>query len=168
MFSLKDKLHFRGHAKNSPRSCDSRDDLTHLDCGLLSEEPFIRMLSIERKRSERSRKLFLLMLADVRNLLGNDNRIRAFRKLVSAVASSTRETDISGWYEDHCVLGIIFTEISGAAKSSILSTVSAKVITALGRNLDLEQINKIRISFYLFPEEWDKQDSQCPPNTEPY
>src|SRR3989442_13801185 len=161
ILSLKDKLPSRRRPKNSSRSCGSAVDLAHVGCGLLSEESFIRVLCIERKRAERSRKLFLLMLADVRRLLANDDRSDLPQKLASALSASTRDTDINGWYKDNSILGVIFTEISGADKSSILSTISAKVTTALGKN-------EIPISFYFFPEELDKQNSECAANAQLY
>ena len=46
------------------------------DRGVLNEEAFHRMISLERKRTERSRKPFLLMLLDTGNPLpsnGNGN-----------------------------------------------------------------------------------------------
>jgi len=154
---LKEKSRFR-RPTNSPAGFgrSSKD----LDCGLVSEELFIRLLCTERKRSERSRKFLLLMLLDVEKVLGTeDHGHEVLQKIVSALSFSTRDTDISGWYKDNSVLGVIFTEISGPDKTSILNTISAKVATAVRKNLDLEQINEIQISFHFLPEEWGKQDS---------
>jgi len=100
------------------------------------------------------------MLLDVAKVLGTeDHGNEVLQKIVSALSFSTRDTDISGWYKDNSVLGVIFTEISGPDKTSILNTISAKVTTAIRKNLDLEQINEIQISFHFLPEEWGKQDS---------
>ena len=32
--------------------------------------------------------------------------------MLSALALSTRETDVAGWYKDHTVVGVMFTEIA--------------------------------------------------------
>ena len=165
---LKEKLDSRGDIRSSPGSCGSANDLTHSDQGLLSEGSFIRMLCRERKRSERSRKLFLLMLANVRKLLGHDGGNAVLQRLLRALSSSTRDTDISGWYEHNSLLGVIFTEISGADRGSILKAISDKVRAALLENLDVEQVNATELSYYFFPEAWDDQNPGRPANAELY
>ncbi len=123
----------------------------------LATDQFSRMLSLERKRAERSRKLLLLMLVDAGNFPQIDQRGKVLHKIVSALSSSTRETDITGWYEENSVLGVIFAEIDGADRSSILHAIRARVTVALRRNLDPEHVNQIHISFHFFPEDWDGQ-----------
>src|SRR5437870_8287486 len=106
---LKEKLRFRRRTNSPPGLGRSSKDL---DRGLVSEELFIRLLCTERKRSERSRKFLLLMLLDVAKVLGTeDHGNEVLQKIVSALSFSTRDTDISGWYKDNSVLGVIFTEI---------------------------------------------------------
>jgi len=115
------------------------------------------MLSLERKRAERSRKLLLLMLVDAGKFPQINQKGKVLHKIVSALSSSTRETDITGWYDENSVLGVIFAEIDGADRSSILHAMRARVTVALRRNLDPELVNQIHISFHFFPEDWDGQ-----------
>lgn len=74
-------------------------------------------------------------------------------KILYAVSSSVRETDISGWYEDRLALGTILTEIPLDNLSGAISAIYAKVNAALLQVLSLNQVNKLRFSFHIFPEE---------------
>jgi lipopolysaccharide/colanic/teichoic acid biosynthesis glycosyltransferase len=115
------------------------------------------MLSLERKRAERSRKLLLLMLVDVGKFSQIDQRGKVLHKIASTLSSSTRETDLTGWYEENSVLGVIFAEIDGVDRSSILHVMRTRIVVALLRSLDPEHFDQIHISFHFFPEERDKQ-----------
>src|SRR5205814_2077649 len=98
---------------------------------LLPEVLFLRALSLERKRAERSRKLFVLMLLRPVQARSNGKGHSAFSKTVSAMSSSIRETDIAGWYKERSALGVIFAELGTADKTSILTALRAKVTAAL-------------------------------------
>src|SRR6516162_10760943 len=79
---------------------------------LLREEIFRAMLALERRRAERSRQPFVLMLLDT-SAVDTDKRGSAlFERLASAVAVAIRESDLIGWYEEEAVLAVIFTELS--------------------------------------------------------
>ena len=108
------------------------------------------------------------MLANVRKLLEHAGGNDLLQKLLRALSSSTRDTDISGWYEHDSLLGVIFTEISGADRDLILKAISAKVRTALLENLDVEQVNATELSYYFFPEVWDDQNPGRPASAELY
>jgi exopolysaccharide biosynthesis polyprenyl glycosylphosphotransferase len=121
---------------------------------VLNEESFQRTLSLERKRTERSRKPFLLMLLEFGDILPQESH-RALGKVISALSSSTRATDVVGWFKNHSVVGVLFTEIIIDDQSSIVSTMMARVSETLGHSLTLDQFNQVRISFHVFPEPWD-------------
>ena len=88
----------------------SADVLPVEERGVLNEGAFHRMISLERKRTERSRKPFLLMLLDMGNGLQSDKNGKALDKILSALSLSTRETDVTGWYKNNSVVGVMFTE----------------------------------------------------------
>lgn len=94
------------------------------------------------------------MLVNASELLleneGEDDAI--LNKVLRAVLSSVRETDISGWYEDRLALGTILTEIPLANLSGAVSAIYAKLNAALIETLSLAQVNKLRFSFHVFPE----------------
>lgn len=121
---------------------------------VLSEESFLRTLSLERKRTERSRKPFLLMLLEFGDILPNESS-RALGKVISALSASTRATDVVGWFKNHSVVGVLFTEIIIDDQSSIVSTMMARVSETLGHALTLDQFNQVKLSFHVFPEPWD-------------
>jgi lipopolysaccharide/colanic/teichoic acid biosynthesis glycosyltransferase len=122
------------------------------------------MISIERKRTERSRKPFLLMLLDTGNSQGSEKNGKALDRIVSALLASTRETDVIGWYKNRATVGVMFTELVVDDKNSILSTMLTRVSTTLRYNLTFEQFNQISISFHFFPDDWDQDISGRPSN----
>jgi len=142
----------------------SADVLPVEESGILNEEAFHRMISLERKRTERSRKPFLLMLLDMGNRLEPDKNGKALEKILSALSLSTRETDVTGWYKNHCVVGVMFTEFGVDDRNTILSTVMTRVSETLRNNLSSQQFNQTSISFHVFPEEWNYDISQRPSN----
>ena len=66
---------------------------------LLQEDTFHTMLTLERRRAERSRKPFVLMLLDAHALFTNGIPEKLLRQLTNAISTSTRETDLVGWYK---------------------------------------------------------------------
>jgi lipopolysaccharide/colanic/teichoic acid biosynthesis glycosyltransferase len=103
------------------------------------------------------------MLLDPGRLLQAGARVVS--KLMEAVAQSTRETDLWGWYENGAVIGIIFTEIGSAEEKHVVRLLSAKVTDALYNALTVEQINEIKLSFHVFPEDWADDERPAHPVT---
>ncbi len=131
---------------------------------VLNEEAFQRMIAVERKRTERSRKPFLLMLLDAGDRQGSDKKGHALNSIVPALLSSTRETDVIGWYKDRSTVGVIFTGLLVDDKSSILTTILTRVSVALRDKLTFDQLNHVGISFHFFPDDWDHDLSGRPSN----
>jgi lipopolysaccharide/colanic/teichoic acid biosynthesis glycosyltransferase len=131
---------------------------------VLNEGTFKRMISIERKRTGRSRKPFLLMLLDTGNCQDSKKKKEALDKILAALLASTRETDVTGWYRDRGTVGVLFTELAIDDKHSILGTMLTKVSTVLQDNLTFEQFNQISVSFHIFPDDWDHDISGRPSN----
>jgi lipopolysaccharide/colanic/teichoic acid biosynthesis glycosyltransferase len=131
---------------------------------ILGEEAFRRMISIERKRTERSQKPFLLMLLDGGNRQATKKSSKALNSVVSTLLASTRETDITGWYENGTTVGVMFTDLEFDDKSMVLSTMLARVSATLRDNVPFEQFNQISISFHFFPDDWDHDSSERPSN----
>jgi len=142
----------------------SADVLPVEERGVLNEGAFHRMISLERKRTERSRKPFLLMLLDMGNGLRSDANGKALDKILSALSLSTRETDVTGWYKSNSIVGVMFTEFGAEGRNSILSTMMTRVSETLRDNLSSQQFGLISISFHLFPEEWNHDIPQRPSN----
>ena len=130
----------------------------------LGEDAFGRMIVVERKRTERSGKPFLLMLLEAGNHQGSEKNGKAVDTMVSTLLSSTRETDVVGWYKEWTTIGVIFTGLLVDDKHSILNTILTRVSTALRDKLTFEQFNQVSISFHFFPDHWDEDSSGRPSN----
>ena len=122
---------------------------------VLREETFKRMIAIERKRTERSKEPFLLMLLEAGKHHGPEKSGKALSSMVSILLSSTRETDVIGWYKDRTTVGALFTGLVGNDKNTILSTILGRVSATLRDELTFDQFNQVSISFHFFPDEWD-------------
>src|SRR5437879_3733325 len=129
--------------------------------GLLREPIFLRALCLERKRAERSRKPFVLMLLDP--LTPQDgNGDNALNRTVAAICSSIRETDIVGWYKAHSVFGVIFAELGAADRASIVSALRAKITAALQSGLNAKELDRLRLSFHCFPQDEEGHEAGGP------
>jgi exopolysaccharide biosynthesis polyprenyl glycosylphosphotransferase len=126
---------------------------------VLKEEILHAMLTLERRRAERSRKPFVLMLLDSSAVRTNGNRSSFVAQLSSAVSDGTRETDLVGWYEDGVVLAVIFTEVSLEGTTPVTEVLRAKVVRAIRESLDSKLASKIAITVHLFPESWEDKSS---------
>ena len=123
----------------------------------LAENIFHSMLTLERRRAERSRKPFVLMLLDAN--LENGSAAAILKESVDIILIAKRETDLVGWYKESAILGVIFTEVTIEGESPITEILRAKMETALAKHLGREKAAKIAISLHVFPESWDRNDS---------
>ncbi len=132
---------------------------------ILSEEAFRRMISIERKRSERSQRPFVLLLIDTGRSQSGDKQARVLLDMLSALQGATRETDITGWYTTNSVVGAMFTEIVlDNDNNAVLSTILSRIGSLLREKLDTDQFSRVKFSFHVFPDDWDSQDPEHPSN----
>ena len=130
---------------------------------VLSEESFHRMISLERRRSERSQRPFVLLLIDTGRNQPGEEQGRILLDILSALQGATRETDVTGWYTTNSVVGVMFTEIV-LDNNAVLSTILSRVGTVLRDRLDTDQFSRIKFSFHVFPDEWNSQDLDRPSN----
>ena len=119
---------------------------------ILAEEDFHRSLRLERKRSQRSGKPFLLVLVDIGPPVGRSGK-HTLPHTMKALSQGTRDTDLVGWYEQDSVIGIMFTEIGHSLTKPVLATMLLRVSGALHGRLSLEEFGRLSISFQLFPDD---------------
>jgi len=124
---------------------------------VLVESIFHSMLTLERRRAERSGSPFVLMLLDANSENGAAEEILS--RAIDVVFKSKRETDLVGWYKQGAILGIIFTEVSLEAEVPITEILRSKIETAFVKHLGPDQASKIANSVHLFPASWDKDDT---------
>lgn len=146
-------------AKQSAAISQSKPDRNRGNLGtpthsLLPEEQFRLMLCRERKRSERSHRHLLLMLIDNCKDPGQHKGDISLTQIADILNSSIRETDVAGWFEHNSVLGVVFTEFGDCEVSLAVKTIEAKVMGGLRGALKTQQLSKLQISFYAFPDGW--------------
>lgn len=122
--------------------------------GLYSQELFRDLLVHERKRSERSKQHFFFVALDIKDVLTNTRSdIEVVNSIIKAIASSSREIDIKGWYEVPVCIGIIYTGVGVSTLEQILD----KIKLTLGKTLNKDLVSRIGITYSIFPEEDGKQ-----------
>jgi lipopolysaccharide/colanic/teichoic acid biosynthesis glycosyltransferase len=126
---------------------------------LLEQATFESVLTLERKRAERSGNPFALMLLDASLYYQSAEREKLLKTVLMVLASSTRETDLIGWSQEGAVLGVIFTEIDPNETHSVLKTLLTRVQSALEKQISPLQLRQLVISAHLFPEQGDKDSS---------
>ncbi len=124
---------------------------TAYDREILNVEAFHRALSLERRRTERSRKAFLLMLLDLGDQASHEIGDNLITRLKSTLPC-TRETDPVGWYKHRSVLGIIFTEICFDNRNQIARSMIARISGIIRQNLGGGS-GQVSISCHIFPED---------------
>ena len=130
---------------------------------VLDETAFRGMIALERKRSERSRKPVLLVLVNLGECPPSDQNGQALKKILAGLSLSTRDTDVTGWYKQGSIVGVMFTEIGIDDHGSILGTMMSRVSEALKDHLNLENSSQISVSFHVFPGDWNQETGQTNP-----
>lgn len=131
---------------------------------ILNEETFKRMIAVERKRTERSREPFVLMLLEAGTHQVSEKSGNALDNMLSVLVRSIRETDVIGWYKYRSAIGVMFTGIMSYDKNSILSAILNRVSNTLRDKLTPDQFNQVSISFHFFPDDWDHDTPGRPSN----
>jgi lipopolysaccharide/colanic/teichoic acid biosynthesis glycosyltransferase len=135
---------------------------------VLNEESFNRMIAIERKRTERTKQPFLLMLLETGSHKGAATNGGYLDRIVSGLLSAIRETDVIGWYKDRTTVGVIYSGLVVNDRNSALSMILNRVSAVLGEKLTFDQFSQVSISFHFYPDEWDDGKSGRPGNSALY
>ena len=116
----------------------------------MSEDQFEKMVILERKKSERSGRPFLLMLLSLDLAQKGDlPSIKTFMQDISlALDYSTREIDVKGWYLNNAVLGILCTDINSMNKELLTNRLS----TTLKNSLTVFQKMHLKVCAMLYPD----------------
>lgn len=123
---------------------------------MYNEDYFNRMLSLERKRTQRSKKPFLLTLIDISRLVNPHPNLVVIHCIGKALDEGIRETDVRGWYKKGLIIGVIFTELENA-RGEVRERIFGKILLSLARELEPEELDKVEITFHVFPEDHDKE-----------
>jgi len=134
----------------------------------LQEETFHNMLALERRRAERSRKPFVLMVLKPGKSVVVEEGDRFMSQVKSVLLKSMRETDLVGWYKEGIILGVIFTEISLESTTPITEILRSKVVSALHNELSSKVASKLAVTVHLFPEIRDRDGAEPVADTRLY
>jgi len=136
----------------SPNNVIELSDWTDFDHNFYDERIFQEVLRIERKRSERSSRPFLLMLVDVTKIVHSKNGKTTFRNITAQLHIHTRETDIKGWYADKSVIGVLFTEMGEHDQEFIMERIIQRVRNSLFFVIDSHYFQDMKLSLQWFPD----------------
>lgn len=127
------------------------------DREVLREASFQRRIAVERKRTERSRVPFLLMLLEDVKQEVPDKHSKLLEKVMVALAPTTRETDSIGWYQEHVTVGVLFTGIPEGERRTSRETILNRVTERLREELTDDQLAQIAMTCHFFPDDWNSE-----------
>jgi len=116
------------------------------------ESLFKRLLSLEQRRCERTGVPFALVLFNM-DEIAQTLDVPSMHEIAGSLGRAMRETDITGWYQQHSKAGIILTALNGTNRATLQSTVLDRTESVLSSLLTPAQMQSIRISIHMFPEE---------------
>ena len=119
---------------------------------ILDEELFLKRLSIERKRTERSGKAFLLVLLNGQNVFGSAAGEQVIARVEDALCSAVGDIDLVGWYSTDTCLGAILPELGDEIRPDVLETILHRIEAGLHAYLPGSDADQITVSFHAFPE----------------
>jgi lipopolysaccharide/colanic/teichoic acid biosynthesis glycosyltransferase len=120
--------------------------------GVMDEYYFLHLLRLERKRTERTTRPFMLMLLNGEKSFGDMQQDDVVERVISTLMTSIRETDTLGWYRYGAELGVIFSEM-GDSPAENAAAIAEKITTVLRRSLDPTEFSSMQLRFRMFPEE---------------
>jgi len=123
------------------------------DGHVYNEEAFRYFLQIERKRSGRSNRRFLLLLVELVKRPGTSAHFDtgAAAKLFAALSPCLRDTDVLGWYRQERVAGVVLTQLGETAGTAVSRLVEQRVREALVGSLPANLTERIQVRIYQQP-----------------
>ncbi len=119
----------------------------------LGEAAFHRMMTLERRRTSRSQKASRLMLLDMSERWTPDVDCDCLHKVLVALTTVLRETDVIGWYKDSAIVGVLLREVETEDPNFFPETLMVRVSQALKSVLSDSQFRRMGVSFHVLPEE---------------
>jgi hypothetical protein len=124
-----------------------------VDC-YSSEEYFERMLILERSKSPKTGKPFILILLDVGKLTKGKpaEKTFVFHKLLSVLNSSIREIDVTGWYMFGTIIGIICKDIKLEHRNRVSGRIRDVLYEKGSFHLVGNKIDAVKLLCFLYPD----------------
>ena len=126
---------------------------SYLFNSLLDELSFKRMLVLERKKADRSKRSFALVTLDVSALRKESRNLDPVLvdMVFSALSSCLRETDVIGWHTKESVFGVILTEFGSFKLENVVDAISEKIKEELKTLFGKKIYNKMELQIYIYP-----------------
>jgi hypothetical protein len=111
------------------------------------ESAFLYFLGVERSRADRSNQALRLLLVTVEPTPGRPRPMgRAIAvRLVAGLRATLRETDVVGWYRQHCVAGAVLSARTDAPGTEMSSVIRQRVGEGLRRQLPSSVVHHLRV-----------------------
>jgi hypothetical protein len=134
------------------REIDHRSDAVALRGRLgqaYGEKAFRYFLTLERKRSRRSSRTFLVLLIHLKPPAGVPANRTVVSKIFSCLWQCLRESDFVGWYREDRVAGAVLTQQPTAAPDTDVSRAVAKRVNdALADCIPKHLVDGVRVRVY--------------------
>lgn len=126
---------------------------SYLFDSVLDELSFKRMLALERKRADRSKRSFALVTLDVSGLKKEGKRLDPVISdmAFSVLSGSLRETDVIGWHTMDSVFGVLLTEFGSHSLEEVVEMIRQKVEKELQSVFDNEIYKIINLDIHVYP-----------------
>ena len=128
---------------------------------------FHHLLHLEKKRTDRSQKPFILLLFDVSALINEHLEDEILENLKHALSSSLRESDLSGWFEDNRTIGVICADIT-VINANTIKRIISKIHSRFCEKLNQEVVQKINLTFHTYPDNINNFSINYPFNVSRY
>jgi len=117
-----------------------------------NEETFHYFLALQRRRSERSGRPFLLVLVELKDPAGESLPIDAALapKIMSGLRTCLRDTDFVGWYRKDRAAGAVLTELGDGSRTEASDPVSQRVRAAICEGLPRPVASGLQVPIYQF------------------
>jgi hypothetical protein len=121
-----------------------------------NEQAFGYFLEIERKRSERSNRPFLLLLVDLKKEPGEPEKHLGLdpdlaTRLFSGMWACLRETDFVGWYRDGRVAGAVLTQPADMPRADVSGELGPRIHGLLCQGLPSQVARRLQVRVYQLP-----------------
>lgn len=125
---------------------------SYLFDSLMDELSFKRILTLERKRADRSKRSFALVTLNV-TALQKDNRLDPVLvdMSFSALSNCLRETDVIGWHTRDSILGVLLTEFGEYSVKDVSSRIRDKIRREMEAIFDAETFGKMTLELHIYP-----------------
>jgi len=112
---------------------------------------FHHLLHLEKKRTDRSQKPFILLLFDISSLINDNFEEEILGNIQFALSSSLRESDLYGWFEYNKTIGVLCADIT-VINAKTVERIIGKIHSRFCEKLNQEVVQKINLTFHTYPD----------------